>query len=412
MIKIFFKRWVFLCASILYCLIISLKTSIAFFYFCFWFLLIVTFLSLLWVIFEYFFARIHLIRQVTSKLEEEDILDIKVNILNKGFLPVSNLIVEDYLPCASDQERYKPNHLEYLAPASLKTLQYSCKCPQRGRYKIGGLSVYFFDPLGLLFLKKKYNIYSELYVYPKVFAIKNFLPLRKGVLPWFGIGTSRFSGEDDEFYGIREYKEGDPIKKIHWISSARKNALIVKQFQRQVFYRASIMFSLEKARNYGQGKESIVEYTIKLAASIARYLVSQNISLEMIAHAQELVHLPFNKGQRHLEDIAQFLTVAEASDSGGLIEMFEEFSRRTPDHSNLIVIMLDKDWQHLQSMLPLEKRNISVIPIIMVTSTFLHSYDKKEVIKDMELKLSQSFNFRPILISQGDNLEGVFLKIK
>ncbi len=232
----------------------------------------------------------------------------------------------------------------------------------------------------------------------------------KGTAPWFGIETSRVSGDEDEFYGIREYKEGDPIKKIHWLSTARKNKLIVKQFQRQIFFRATIMFSLEKDKNFGEGKERVAEYMIKIAASVARYLMEMKVSLEIIAHTGEIIHIPFNKGPEHLENIFKFLAIAQAESRINLGEIFEEFSRHIPNDSNLIVIMLDRDWEYLPEILPLGKRNISIVPLILVSSTFLYLFEKQEVIKDIGIKLSQRFNFTPILFSCGDNLEEAFLK--
>lgn len=355
-----------------------------------------------------------MVRRTVSKVEEDDILEIETEIKHNGFLPLFNFVLEDYLSCASslDSERQRWILLDYLGAKSFLNLKYHCLCPQRGKYEIGPFVVYFFDPCGLFFLKRTYYVYSELYVYPRTFTIRRFPPLAKGILPWFGIETTRASGDEDEFYGVREYKEGDPIKRIHWISTARKNRLIVKQFQRQSFFRATIIFNLGKYKNFGEGKERVAEYIIKIAASLAKYLIERDVSLEIIAHVGEAVHIPFNKGTEHLGNILKFLAVAQAESKVGLSEIFEEFSRRIPNDSNLIVIMLDKDWEYLPNILLLEKRNVSLIPLILISSTFRYSFKKQEVIKDIEIKSSQVFNLNPILFSRGDNLEECFLKLR
>ena len=126
---------------------------------------------------------------------------------------------------------------------------------------------------------------------------------------------------------MREYRRGDPLKKIHWMVSARKNQLIVKEFQRQSFFRATIMFNLEKDDNVGEGKESVGEYTIKIVASIAKYLIDLGVSIEVISHAGEVVHIPFNKGQEHLEEILKFLTIAQTESRISLSELFATFQR-------------------------------------------------------------------------------------
>jgi len=351
-----------------------------------------------------------LVRRTMAKLEEDDILEIETVIGNNSFLPILNFVLEDHLTCATLKERKKKFLLEYLGPRSTLSLKYRCQCPRRGRYEIGPFSIYLFDPWGLFFFKKSFFLYSELYVYPRTFNIPKFPPLVKGTVPWFGIETSRVSGDEDEFYGIREYKPGDPIKRIHWLSTAKKNKLIVKQFQRQVFFRATIIFNLDKDKNFGEGKESVAEYIIKIAASVAKYFIERNVSLELIAHIGEIAHIPFNKGPEHLEDIFRFLTIAQAESRISLNEVFQEFAPYIPNDSSLIVIMLDEDWEFLPAMLSLKARNISLIPLVLIASSFLYPSEKQKIIEFPEPKSSQAFDFAPIFFSCGDNLGQDFIK--
>jgi uncharacterized protein (DUF58 family) len=410
MLKEHLKKWVFLLVIMLSALIIGLKVYAGFYHLFFWFLVSIVVMNLVWIAIQYFSTRLHLVRTIINRVQEDETLEVETLIRNDGLLPAFNLVLEDNLSCAKGQEKKKSLLIEYLGAGPFLKKRYNCACPVRGRYKIGPLAVYFFDPLGLFFLKRRYQVYSELYVYPRTFSIKKFPDLIKGVPPWFGLETSRVSGDEDEFFGIREYKEGDPIKKIHWISTARKNQLIVKQFQRQTFFRATIVFNLEKDKNFGEGKERIAEYIIKIAASVAKYLIEKDISLELIANTGEMVHIPFNRGPEHLGDIFKFLALAQAESRVSLGEIFEEYSRGIPNDTTLIVIMPDTDWRYLPMMLPLEKRNISLVPLILISSTFLYPFQKQEVLKYTKIKLSKLFNFTPILFSRGDNLEEIFLK--
>lgn len=411
MYRLFLRKWVFLGVIILFSLIIAMKTSMVFFRFFFWFLLSVVIFSCLWVVLIFAAVKLEIKRKVANKIEVEDTLEIEAVLKNESPLPVFNFVLEDYLPfVGSPQDSQKRVLIEYIPANSSVNAKYNCLCPQRGGFTIGPFKAYFFDPLGLFFLRKIYHINSQLYVYPKTFRIKKFPSLVRGIVPWFGIETAHVSGDEDEFYGLREYREGDPLNKIHWISTAKTNKLIVKQFQRQNFFKATIIFNLEKEKDFGEGKESISEYIVKIAASIAKYLIERDISLEVIAHTKELVHIPANKGPEQLENILRFLSIASAESKICLTEIFEEFSHRIPNDSTLIVIMLDKDWEHILSMLPLEKRNISLIPILLISSTFLSSFDTKEVVRDVKIKLSEIFHVSPILILRQENLEEAFLK--
>jgi uncharacterized protein (DUF58 family) len=367
-------------------------------------------INLIWILIVYFTGRLSLTRDIIPKVIEDDNLKVWARISNNSFLPLFNIVVQDELTCADPKERKKAVLIEYLAGRSYLDLKYQCLCPLRGKYNNGPFTVYFFDPLWLFFIKKTYRIYSELYVYPKDFRVKRFPVLVKGYLPWFGIETTRVSGDEDEFFGIREYKEGDPIKRIHWISTARKNRLIVKQFQRQSFFKATIMFNLEKDKNFGEGKERVAEYMIKIAASVAKHLIEKGVSIEVIAHGGEIVHIPFNKGPEHLEDIFKFLAIAQAESRVSLGEIYEQFSRYISSDSNLIVIMPDTDDDFLQSILDLEKKKVSIIPLVVISSTFVYLFDKQKVLKDARIRISSTSSFKPVFFSQGDNLEEAFLR--
>ena len=386
----------------------SFKTSFASFRFFFWVLLCMPLVSFVWLALVYSGKRLYLERKITLKIEEDDSLEITLEIRNKSLLPIFDIVFEDYLSCTYPKERQRFIMLDSLGLGSVNKLVYHCFCPQRGRYDIGPLTAYFFDPLGLFYFKQTYPVYSELYVYPRTFTIRNFPALNKGTSPWLGLETSRVSGDDDEFYGVREYKRGDPFKKIHWMASARKNQLIVKEYQRQSFFRATIMFNLEKEDNFGEGKDSVVEYIIKIVASIAKYLINLGVSIEIISHIGEVVHMPFNKGADHLEEIFRFLTIAQPESRVTLLELFETFHRDILEDSSLIVVMTDKNKAYLPAMLSLGARNVSLIPVVLISSTFLKDSPGPKDIKDYSVDVSETIKLNPIYIARQDNLEEKF----
>ncbi|MFA5157271.1 MAG: DUF58 domain-containing protein [Candidatus Omnitrophota bacterium] len=410
MLRLSFQRLAFISILAVFSLIIGLKTSVAIFYLLFSFILALILLSLACIAAGYFGAKLEFNRSVITKIEEDDSVEIKMAVTNASFIPLFNLLFEDNLSCAEPGQMRRTILIDFLGPGASRSINYSCVCPKRGKFALGPAIIYFFDPFGLFCFKKVYPAFSDIYVYPRTFPITKFPPLVKGVLPWFGIETSHTSGDEDEFFGVRAYKEGDPIKRIHWLSSARKNALIVKQFQRQNFFRATIIFNLERSRNYGEGKESVAEYIVRIAASVAKYLINNNVAVEIIAQAGEIVHIPFNKGPEYLEDVMKFFTVAKPESEVSLIEIFQEHARHVADSSSLVVIMLDKDWEHFSAMLSLDKRNVCLIPLIVMSSTFNYAFDKKEVIIDAMQKVSRWVNFNPIIFSKGDRLEEAFLR--
>jgi len=409
MLKTFCLKWLVLGICFISSLLIGLKTTREFFFFFAYFLLCAVAVSLIWLFLTYLTGQLQLSRKMIGRVTEADTLEVTAQIRNVSFLPVFNFVLEDKFSGTQPNPEKKSFFASFLGPKSSCEIKYDYLCFKRGEYKMGPFVVYFFDPLNLFFFKRTYYVYSAVVVYPQIFKIEKFPALTRSILPWFGIETARSSGDDDEFYGVREYKEGEPVKKIHWLSSARKNKLIVKQFQLQSFFGTTIIFNLEKAQNLGQGKESVAEYIIKIAASVADYLTERGVSIELLAHIGEMVHLPFNKGQEHLENILRVLAVAQAESRISFREAFEEFARYIPNDSSLVVVMSDQDYTDLPRMVSLYSRGISLIPLIVVSDTFLPVYDKKNVSRQTKIRVSNLVNMQAKFFSQGDNLSEVFI---
>ncbi len=102
---------------------------------------------------------------------------------------------------------------------------------RRGRYKWSGLRVRGTDALGLVNRERAYKTNPiELTVYPAPIQVSI------EINPIAGWGTTdldsgRARGAGLEMRSIREYNPGDPLRYVHWPTSARSNKLMVKEFE-------------------------------------------------------------------------------------------------------------------------------------------------------------------------------------
>ncbi|HNQ49877.1 MAG TPA: DUF58 domain-containing protein [Candidatus Omnitrophota bacterium] len=402
------KRRVLAGIVIIFTGILALRVPIPFFNFLFWFFLGSLFMNMAAAAAMYHGARVTVKRTHPVRVDEGDLFEVTAEIENTGFVPAFNIIVEDILSCAPADKRLPRAAIDYLPAGYPVTVHYGCVCEMRGRYELGPCTLIFSDFLGLIFFTRVVPALSVMYVYPRMFRIKKFPQLIKGTAPWFGIGATRSSGGDDEFFGTRDYRPRDPIRSIHWISTARKNRLIVKEFQQQNFYRATLVFNLSQEANLGEGKETVSEYIIRIAASVSRYLLDNDIAVEVVAHTGEIVHIPSNKGGEHLGEILKFLTLARPESNVSIAEIFKEFIRFIPDDSNLIVIMPDRDWETFLTYATAGRRNISLFPFILLSSSFITGYQRPETLVRAKIRFAQQLELNPFVFSAGDDLEYIF----
>ena len=56
-----------------------------------------------------------------------------------------------------------------------------------------------------------------------------------------GVALASSIGESDEFVALRDYRAGDPMRRIHWRSWARVGRPVVREYQDEFFVRHALV---------------------------------------------------------------------------------------------------------------------------------------------------------------------------
>ncbi|MFZ6018308.1 MAG: DUF58 domain-containing protein, partial [Chloroflexota bacterium] len=101
---------------------------------------------------------------------------------------------------------------------------------QRGAFRLGPTVLISGDPFGFFAVNKVIPSEKTLLVFPYMVNLQKF-PEPGGELPG-GRALRRKSLEVTPYAaGVREYAPGDPLNRIHWKTTARKDRLMVKEFE-------------------------------------------------------------------------------------------------------------------------------------------------------------------------------------
>jgi uncharacterized protein (DUF58 family) len=147
--------------------------------------------------------------------------------------------------------------------------RYEVLCRPRGVYKVGPSKVTIGDPLGFTESTSLFGATDRLVVYPRV---ENFVGVPTGRGQDQTINTSRASfwhSSGEEFFTLREYQQGDDIRKVHWPSSARRDKLMVKQLEMPWQSRAFIVLD-PRVEPHPSGES--FEQAVRGAASTLHHL--------------------------------------------------------------------------------------------------------------------------------------------
>ncbi|MBR5976117.1 MAG: DUF58 domain-containing protein [Clostridiales bacterium] len=113
-----------------------------------------------------------------------------------------------------------------------------------GTYRFSSAKVRIYDMFGLFFIPRTFELIGEVVVMP--------VPCMPAAMPdlsgFKAKGLRKSNRPNTEIYDIREYIPGDPIKRIHWKLSAKKDILMIKEPQEETFGHSRIYLPLSRNR--------------------------------------------------------------------------------------------------------------------------------------------------------------------
>lgn len=148
--------------------------------------------------------------------------------------------------------------------------KYSFIPTRRGRYRWERLTAIGTDALGMVSLEKSYHTDAvELEVYP------NPLPVNAEIRPTMGWGASDLDsgashGAGLDPRGVREFAYGDPLRYIHWRSSAKRGKVMVKEFETGSGVSMNLILQRTEGTDFGDLESSTFEAMCSHALFIAQ----------------------------------------------------------------------------------------------------------------------------------------------
>ncbi|WP_186767827.1 DUF58 domain-containing protein [Blastopirellula retiformator] len=150
-----------------------------------------------------------------------------------------------------------------------ETSTYRARVQHRGRYRLGPLEVSTAFPLGLIRNTLRLGDTDDLVVYPR---IGRLTPIWRRMIQddRSGYAASRRTHgmHEGDFYGLREWRTGDPKQWIHWRTTAKRNQLVVRQFEKQSEQDVTIIVDAWVSPRSTAAEEASVERIVSMAASV------------------------------------------------------------------------------------------------------------------------------------------------
>jgi len=230
------------------------------------------------------------IRRHTSPMavHDGDHASVTLHVSNDG-VPLRQLTVTDEvtgLGTAEFATASLPRRATYKAT-------YRVLCRPRGVYTIGPTNLTVSDPLGLASLSTTAGRVDTLVVYPAVEELSGLPDVlgRNMAIRAHRPEHSQRGGED--FYTLREYQQGDDLRRIHWPSSARHDRLMIRQLE--IPWQARSLVVLD-VRAEAYSNPASFEAAVSGAASVIRHLIDHSFETQVWMGGPTVSVGPANSG--------------------------------------------------------------------------------------------------------------------
>ena len=204
-----------------------------------------------------------------ARVPAGDDSDVVLEVHAHGRIPAGGLLLEDGVPYTlGGRPRFV---VERLRRRGTARLGYRVHPIMRGVHQLGPLRARITDPFGLAEFERELAGQSRVVVVPRTVPLVG-LPGGSGT----GIGDAGSvrlrSGQGDDDAVVRQYRQGDDLRRVHWRSTARRDELMVRVEERPWHGGTTVLLDRRLDRHRGRGPTASLEWAVSMCGSICLHL--------------------------------------------------------------------------------------------------------------------------------------------
>jgi uncharacterized protein (DUF58 family) len=304
-----------------------------------------------------FRPRLVLARVMPPPASAGDTLSYRVRVSNPGPRAVRLLEVQERNLPADLRPVGEPEAIAVLKPGETREVSLSLACLRRGAYALDRLQAASGFPSALVKWGRRASSGERVLVYPKMVHLEGFeVPTSRNHQPG-GIAIASQVGDSTEFFGTRDYQEGDRLRDVHWASTARTGKLVVKEFQEEYFVRLALVLDVE-AKDAKQ--EAAFERGLSIAAGIADVLAKKDYIIDIFAAGRDVHRFQAGRALAHVENILELLACLEAGDALDVSALEAELLPEAGKLSAVILVLMDWEPRRAALVQKLQANGVAV----------------------------------------------------
>ena len=226
------------------------------------------------------------IRNMSEKLSNSDENEIHIALNNQFTFPV-HLKIIDEIPFQFQQRNFEVKRkIKALAKDDYR---YFLRPTERGEYFFGNLNIYTTSPLRLISRRFTYDNNQMVPTYPSYMQLRKYdLMAFSNNLFQYGLKRIRRIGHTMEFEQIKEYVQGDDLRTINWKATAKKNELMVNQYQDEKSQNVYMVIDKGRVMKMPFNGLSLLDYAINATLVLSNVILKKQDKAGMFAFSKKV----------------------------------------------------------------------------------------------------------------------------
>ncbi len=351
-------------------------------------------------------------RILPEKLSNGDENPIEIHLKNKYTFTIYTKIIDE-IPFQFQKRDFL--FKQKLKASSEKSLQYHLRPTERGEYWFGNLIIYVQSPLKLVSRRFNFEDKAMVPTYPSFIQLKKFDLMALAYRNEFGLKKIRRIGHTMEFEQIKEYVLGDDIRTINWKATAKRNQLMINQYQDE---KAQPIYSIiDKGRVMKMPFNglSLLDYAINAALVLSNINIKKHDKAGVLCFSKKIENRVVaqrraNQMSLILETLYNVKTDFAESDFGRL---YADLKKNIKQRSLLFLYTnfetldaLDRQKAYLQAI---AKNHVLVVVFFKNTELEKLAKEKAKTTQDIyQNTIAEKFTFEKRLIVKELNKNGIY----
>jgi len=275
----------------------------------------------------------------------------------------------------------------------------------RGGFSLGPTTISSGDPFGIFRISRQFPANSKLVVFPMLFPVREFLS-PPGLLPGGKAIRRKSLDVTPHASGVREYVPGDPLKRIHWATSVRRDRLMVKEFEQDPQAEVWLFLDTHKAAHISKPVQdynpqplddlllirrhkvklppSTLEYSVSITASLAHYFIEQRRSVGMVtATKYSYKVIPAERSERQEGKILEALAFVQGESTVTLPSLVTAQMGQLPQGSSAIIVTPMIWSELLLAVDSLQRRNLRPVVVLLMAQSFGSRRNNEDLLQSL-----------------------------